>query len=145
MLAGADGDCVRVFFFGGLTEVDVAGGGLVMIGDGWMVAVFRVRSCVMCCLGVSGRVCADGGDVSFSWQGGGRRTGVRLLVGLAAGAEQRAQAASCFQPSSFICWSVEPCERFALHELGPSRLIFSKLENRRRCIILLLAVKSVYI
>ena len=39
------------FFFGGLTgEVDVADGGLVMVGDGWMVAVFCVRSCVMECL-----------------------------------------------------------------------------------------------
>ena len=55
-----------------------------MIGDGWMVAVFCIRSCVMSCLGMSGRVCVDGGDVSFSWQSGGRRTGVCLLVGLAA-------------------------------------------------------------
>ena len=57
MLAGADGDCILDFFFGGLTgELDVACDGLVMIGDGWMVAVFCVRSCVMCCLVESGRV-----------------------------------------------------------------------------------------
>ena len=85
-------------------EADVAGDGLVMIGDGWMVAVLCMRSSVMCCLGVSGRVCADGGDISFSWQGGGRRTGVCLLVGLAATRQQRAQAVPCFQPSSCICW-----------------------------------------
>ena len=48
MLAGADGDCVRVFFFNRLTrEVEVAGGGLVMIGDAWMIVVFRVQSCVV--------------------------------------------------------------------------------------------------
>ena len=47
-----------------LEEVDAGAGGLVMIGDGWMVAVLRT---VVCCLGVSGRVCPDGSDVSFSW------------------------------------------------------------------------------
>ena len=49
-------------------------GGLVMIGNGWMVAVFCVRSCVMCCLVVSGRVCVGGGGISLSivgcWQAG---------------------------------------------------------------------------
>ena len=80
-MAGAIGDCI-LDFFGGLTgEVDVAGGGLVMIGDGWMVAVFRVRSCVMCCLGVSGSVCVGGGGISFSIVGC-RRAGVDLFVGV---------------------------------------------------------------
>ena len=37
-----------------------------MIGDGWTVAVFYVRSCVMCCIGVSGKVCVGGGGISFS-------------------------------------------------------------------------------
>ena len=68
LLAGADGDCVRVFFFNRLTgEVDVAGGYLVIFGDGWIVVVLRVRSCVMYFLGVSGRVCAYDDNVSFSW------------------------------------------------------------------------------
>ena len=49
--------------------------------------------------------------------------------------QQRVQAASCFNLSSCICWSVKPCGRLAPHELGPSRLTFSKVENRRRCIL----------
>ena len=100
LLADAVGDCVFVFFFGGLSrEADVAGG-LVMIGNCWMMAVFCVRSCMMCNLGVSRSVCAgDGGVISFSWQGGGRRTGVCLLVGLADEAGWRghspAEGAGC--------------------------------------------------
>ena len=96
-------------FFGGLIEVDVAGGGLVMISDCWMVAVF----CVRCCLGVSGRIYADGAEVSFSWHGGGRKSGVCLLVGLAAGAGWRghspAESAFCrllSALSSCSCWPV---------------------------------------
>ena len=108
MLAGAGGGCV-LDFFGRLTgEVAVAGGGLVMIGVGWMVAVFCVRSCVMCCLGVSGRVCVDVGGISFSIVGR-RRAGVDLAVGVVAaagwrGRQQREQAASCFQQLIRLSW-----------------------------------------
>ena len=49
--------------------------------------------------------------------------------------QQRVQAASCFQPSSCIYWLVVPCGRLVPHELGPSRLTFSRVENRRRYIL----------
>ena len=45
------GDFVLGFFVGGDSGEGGGGvAGLVMIGDGCMVAVFCVRSCVMCCL-----------------------------------------------------------------------------------------------
>ena len=49
--------------------------------------------------------------------------------------QQTMQAASCFQPSSCIYWLVVPCGRLVPHELGPSRLTFSRVENRRRYIL----------
>ena len=77
----------------------------MMIGDGWMVAVFCVRSCMMCGLGLSGSVCAGDG-VNFSWQDGGRRTSVCLLVGLAAGAgwhgHSPAEGAGCLLLSALF-------------------------------------------
>ena len=134
---GAVGDCVLNFFFGGLTEVDVAGGDLVMIGDGRMVAVFCVRSCVMCCLGVSGRVCVGGGDISFSGVGC-RRAGVDLVVGLAAAAGWRghspAEGAGCLlltAPSCRILVLVDSCERLVQPERSPFRRTFSRVESRQ--------------
>ena len=80
----------------------------MMVGDGWMVAVFFVRPRVMCCLGVSCRACANGGDVSFSWQGGGRRAGLYLLFGLAAGAGWQghlpAEGAGCLLLSALFLY-----------------------------------------
>ena len=49
--------------------------------------------------------------------------------------QQRVQAASYFQPSSSIYWLVVPYGRLVPHELGPSRLTFSRVENRRRYIL----------
>ena len=110
LLAGAVGDCVLDVFFGGLTgEVDVSCGGLVMIGDGWMVAVFCVRSCVTCCLVVSGRVCVVGGGISL-YIVGCRRAGVDLVVvgGLVAAAGWRghspAEGAGCLLLSALFLY-----------------------------------------
>ena len=60
---------------------------------------------------------------------------VRLVRAGEATRQQRVQAASCFQPSSCIYWLVVPCGKLVQHELGPSRLTFSRVENRRRCIL----------
>ena len=64
------GEETLLFFFGGLSGVggDVVG---LVIGAGSMMAVFCVRSRVIVDLVVSGRICVDGGDVSFSWLGAG--------------------------------------------------------------------------
>ena len=52
-----------------------------MTGDSCMVAIFCVRSCLMCGLVVAGMVCVGGGVASFSWQGvDGRRAGVGPVV-----------------------------------------------------------------
>ena len=65
------GEETLLFFFGGLSGVGGGVVGLVMIGAGSMIAVFCVLSCVIVDLVVSGRICVDGGDVSFSWLGAG--------------------------------------------------------------------------
>ena len=65
------GEETLLFFFGGLSGVGGGVVGLVMIGAGSMMAVFCVRSCVIVDLVASGRICVDGGDVSFSWLGAG--------------------------------------------------------------------------
>ena len=75
----------------------------MMIGDGWMVAVFCVRSCVMCCLVVSGRVCVGGGGISLSIVGC-RQAGVDLVVveGLVAAAGWRDHSPPAFSPLPII-------------------------------------------
>ena len=95
-----------VFVSGGSGE---GGGvaGLVMIGDGCMVAVFCVRSCVMCCLVVSGSVCVGGVGISLSIACC-RRAGVDLVVvgGLVAAAGWRghspAEGAGCLLLSALV-------------------------------------------
>ena len=82
MSAGGSGGDWNLDFFGGRLSGDEGGvGGLLVTGDGCVVAVFCVRSCLMCGLVVAGMVCVGGGVASFSWQGvGGRRAGVDLIV-----------------------------------------------------------------
>ena len=76
------GEEILLLFFGGLSGVGGDVVGLVMIGAGSMTAIFCVRSCVIVDLVMSGRICVDGGKVSFSWLGGCRRAGgVGLVVG----------------------------------------------------------------
>ena len=69
-----------LFVFGGLSGVGGDVVGLVILDAGSMMAVFCVRSCVIVDLVVSGRICVDGGDVSFSWLGA-RSVGLVVVGG----------------------------------------------------------------
>ena len=102
------GNFVLGFFVGGDSGEGGGGvAGLVMIGDGCIVAVFCVRSCVMCCLVVSCSVCVCGGDISLSIAGC-RLAGVDLVVvgGLVAVAGWRghspAEGAGCLLLSALF-------------------------------------------
>ena len=106
-----------------------------MTGDGSMIAVFLgavVCYVVSCGLVVSASLVVlppapyralIGELVSMS------SSVVWLVWAGEATRQQRVQAASCFQPSSCIYRLVVPCGRLVPHELGPSRLTFSRVEN----------------
>ena len=79
------GEETLLFFFGGLSGVGGDVDGLLMIDTRSMMAVFCVRSCVIVDLVVSGRICVDGGDVSFSWLGAGSVSGRRRWTSSSCG------------------------------------------------------------
>ena len=65
-VGGGGGDGILDVFGGELSGDKSGVGRQLMTGDGYMVAVFCLQSCLMCCLVVTGMVCVSGGVVSFS-------------------------------------------------------------------------------
>ena len=98
-----------------------------------MVAVFCVRSCVMCCLGVSGRVCVGGGGISFSIVGC-RRAGVGVVAAAGWRDHSPTEGAGYLlltAPSCRISALVCSYERLVQPELSPFRRTFSIVESRQ--------------